>query len=106
MSDELATFNTFENRLREHSAVQSLSRAGGEETIEAGHKNESTSHYDVHVTPATKQKIAEEQADGVEGDPFSETLDELLNFVELTLNGSPGEYTNGVLHVSFTYHRG
>ena len=105
MSDELDTFDTFERRLRGHDAVQSISRDGGEEQIEAGHKNQVTSYYDVHLTPAAKKTIAEEQADGVEGDPFSETLDGLTNFIELTLNGSPGEYNNGVLHISFTYNR-
>jgi hypothetical protein len=105
MSKELDAFEEFESKLQNHPFVQNVRRVGGEERIEAGHENSSTSYYDVHLSKADVAVIAAEQADGVAGDPFSDRLNELNNFVELTLGGGYGDYRDGVLHVEFTYHR-
>ena len=105
MSDEIEAFEKFESELEQHPSVAHLKRDGGEERLVAGETNSVTSHYAVHLTEDAQKSISTEQAEGVPGDPDSETLRGVQNFIELSLGGSPSDYVDGTLYASFTYHR-
>jgi hypothetical protein len=116
---ESTYFDDVEKQLRAHKAVDHLSEdyTNFSRRNEPGEEHSATQAYFLHLTADAQATISTELANSVDN-LDSDTLQELQNYIELELGGSPGEYYEteqdlpgdvsfaeaGVLAASFTYY--
>jgi len=94
-------FNRVKNKLRDYYPISRLEFEGGDRTYIAGQKDIISEKYRLYLRSDITAEIEEEKETSRES--HSETLDGIMNHLELELNALPMEYETGSIYVEVEY---